>query len=124
MEAAHRFFVLGDLRDLDAIEALRRIEQRQRARVPELRTCDRAELRGVEVENPRVSLRCRTPIGHDIGNLVYPLYRANRIALMMGAEHRVDPERGLRIQIELTRRALEAHIVRIKMSRRGIEIID
>src|SRR3984957_19206289 len=68
MEAAHREVGVDDLRDLDSVEARRRIEQRERAGVAELLAFDRAELRGVEAEDARIAVRRRLPIADDIGD--------------------------------------------------------
>ena len=62
MEAAHREVGVGDLRDLDSVQARGRIEQRERAGIAELLALDRAELRGVEIEDARVAVGCRLPI--------------------------------------------------------------
>src|ERR1700683_5592271 len=124
MKAAHGFFVVGDLRELDAIEARRRIEQRQGSAVAELLALDGTELRGIELENLRISLRGGAPIADHIGDLVDPFDRADRIAFMIGAQHRVQTEGRRGVEIKLARIADEADAVRIEMMRGGIEILD
>src|ERR1700682_925682 len=51
VKTAHRKIGIGYLRNLDSVEALGRIEQRQRSNIAEVFALDRAKLRRVQPED-------------------------------------------------------------------------
>src|SRR5277367_7026225 len=107
METAHRKVRVGDLGKLDAVETRRRIEQCERARVAELLALDWAEFRRVEIEDARVAVRRRFPVGDDVGDFVDPLYRADGRAFVMLRDDGAHAEGRAGIEKQLSGRLIE-----------------